>query len=105
VGVLHPAREARARVERIPLRPDQVRATPIGWWLGGFFGAAYLAVSIILLPRLGAATLVALVLAVQLLCSVVCDHFGWLGVPVHPFDLRRLAGAILLLADVLLIRR
>jgi transporter family-2 protein len=92
-------------IERTPLQAARVQGTPLAWWLGGLFGAAYLAVSIILIPRFGAATLVTLVVAGQLICSMVCDHFGWLGVPVHSFDLKRLAGAILLIAGVLFVRK
>jgi transporter family-2 protein len=89
---------------RVPLRLEQARTVPVAWWLGGLFGAAYLAVSIVLLPRIGAATLIALIVAGQLSCSVLCDHFGWFGVPVHPLDLRRAMGAVLLVLGVVLIR-
>jgi transporter family-2 protein len=78
-----------------------------GDWLtrtGGFWGAVYIAVSIILVPRLGAATFVALLVAGQLLSSLVFDHYGLFGVPQHPADLTRIAGAVLLLAGVILIR-
>jgi len=91
-------------VGRVPLRAEQALSAPLVWWLGGFFGAAYLAIAIVLIPRLGAATLVALVVAGQLVASLLCDHFGWLGVPVHALDVRRVAGALLLLGGVLLIR-
>lgn len=89
---------------RVPLRLEQARAVPFSWWLGGLFGAAYLAIAIVVLPRVGAATLVALVVAGQLLCSLLSDHFGWLGVPVHPLDVRRVIGAALLVGGVVLIR-
>jgi transporter family-2 protein len=89
---------------REPLRVDQARAVAFPWWLGGLFGAAYLAIAIVLLPRIGAATLIALVVAGQLLSSLLCDHFGWFGVPVHTLDAPRAAGALLLLAGVALIR-
>jgi len=82
-----------------------MRSTAPLWWLGGFFGAAYLGVSIVLVPRLGAATVVALVVAGQLLTSLLFDQFGVLDIPTHPLNLSRLAGALLLLAGVLLIRR
>jgi transporter family-2 protein len=91
-------------VGRVPLRLEQAMSVPLAWWLGGFFGAAYLAIAIVLIPRLGAATLVALVVAGQLTCSLLCDHYGWFGLPVHPLDLRRVAGALLLIGGVVLIR-
>jgi transporter family-2 protein len=82
----------------------EFQETPPIWLLGGFFGAAYLGVSIVLLPRLGAATLVALVVAGQLITSMAFDRFALLGVPQHPFGPARALGALLLLAGVLLIR-
>ena len=75
------------------------------WLVGGFFGAAYLGVSIVLLPRLGAATVVALVVTGQLITAMVFDRFALLGVPHHPFGPGRALGAFLLLAGVVLIRR
>jgi transporter family-2 protein len=76
------------------------------WWLwtGGFFGAVYIVVAIALLPRLGAATVVALIVAGQMLASLAFDHFGLLGLTPHPVSLPRLAGALLLIAGVVLIR-
>jgi transporter family-2 protein len=73
-------------------------------WSGGLFGATYIAISILLLSRLGAATMIALMVAGQLVGSLVFDHFGLLGVPVHEINGVRLAGAGLLLAGVILIR-
>ena len=89
---------------RPPLPLAVARGIPPPWWLGGLFGAAYLAIAIVLLPRLGAATVVALVVAGQFTCSLLCDHFGWMGVPVHLLDVRRVVGALLIVGGVVLVR-
>ncbi len=73
-------------------------------WSGGLFGAIYIAVSILLIPRLGAAMVIALIVAGQMIGSLVFDHFGILGVPVHPANAWRLLGAAFLIAGVVLIR-
>ena len=73
-------------------------------WTGGLFGAIYIAISILLLPRLGAATVIALVVAGQMIGSLAFDQFGLLGVPVHPLNMFRLAGAALLVLGAILIR-
>jgi transporter family-2 protein len=73
-------------------------------WSGGLFGAIYIAVSILLLPRLGAATFVALLIAGQMLGSLAFDHFGVFGVPQHSVNLFRMLGAVLLIAGVVLVR-
>jgi transporter family-2 protein len=82
-------------------------ASQSNWWAwtGGFFGAVYIAISILLVPRLGAATFVALLVAGQMLASVLFDHYGLLGLPPRPADPSRLFGAALLILGVILIRR
>jgi len=73
-------------------------------WTGGLFGAVYIAISILMVPRLGAAFFVALLVAGQMVTSVAFDHFGALGVSEHPLDIPRLIGAVLLVTGVVLIR-
>jgi transporter family-2 protein len=73
-------------------------------WTGGIFGAIYIAISILLLPRLGAAVVVALIVLGQMFGALAFDHYGLLGVPENPVSITRLAGAALLIAGVVLIR-
>jgi transporter family-2 protein len=73
-------------------------------WTGGIFGAIYIAVSILMLPRLGAATVVALIVVGQMVGSLTFDHFGLLGVPEQPVSLVRIAGAAFLILGVVLVR-
>jgi transporter family-2 protein len=83
--------------------PALSRASSMSW-TGGIFGAIYIAISILLLPRLGAALVVALIVLGQMLGALAFDHFALLGVPENPISLTRLAGAVLLVAGVVLIR-
>jgi bacterial/archaeal transporter family-2 protein len=83
----------------------QLGAVPLWAWFGGVLGAFYVASSIIVGPRLGAAALLALIVLGQLLASLVLDHFGWLGFAQHPLTLTRMFGAALLFGGVLLIVR
>ena len=73
-------------------------------WIGGVFGTVYLVASIMLLPRFGAVTAVALLIAGQMLTSVAFDHFGLFGLTQRPIDMYRAAGAVLLILSVLLVR-
>jgi transporter family-2 protein len=73
-------------------------------WTGGLFGAIYIALAILLLQQLGAATFISLLVAGQMAGSLLFDHYGLFGIPQHPIDLTRLAGAALLIAGVVLIR-
>ena len=63
-----------------------------------------IALAILLIPQLGAATFFALLVAGQMLCSLAFDHFGLLGMPVQPASLIRLAGAAFLILGVVMIR-
>lgn len=93
-------------VSRAPLPIGSAWAASPWWhWVGGLIGALYVAGAIVLAPRLGAATLIAAVVAGQMLASLLLDHFGWVGFPVHEVTPLRLAGAGLIVAGVLLVQR
>jgi bacterial/archaeal transporter family-2 protein len=87
--------------------PSAGAAARIPWWAwsGGLFGAIFVGLAILLVPRLGAAAFIALLVAGQMLASVAADHFGLLGVAQRPVDLPRLLGVMLLMGGVVLIRR
>jgi transporter family-2 protein len=73
-------------------------------WTGGLFGAIYIAISILLLPRLGAFTIVALIVIGQLVTSLVFDHFGIMNVPHYPVSIARIVGGVFLFVGAVLIR-
>ena len=79
----------------------------IPWWqwTGGLLGAGYIAAAVVLAPRLGAATLIAAVVAGQMIASLVLDHFGWAGFAQHAISGPRLLGAGLVIVGVVLIQR
>jgi transporter family-2 protein len=84
---------------------DVVASVPVWAWFGGLLGAFYVASSTIIAAELGASSLLALALFGQLSTALVIDHFGWLGMPVNPVTLTRLAGVALLAIGVWLIAR
>ena len=73
-------------------------------WLGGFGGATYVLLAILLTPRLGATLLSAAGIFGQLAATLLIDHYGWFGVPVHRLSATRMAGVALLAIGVALIR-
>jgi len=85
--------------------PGSTAAIPAWAWFGGLLGAVYVASTTVLGPRLGAAALLALTLAGQMLAALVVDHYGVVGFPQSPVTPARLLGAALLVAGVLLIMR
>lgn len=76
------------------------------WWIwtGGLAGAAYVFGVVALTRHLGVALFFAAVVVGQLGTGLLIDHWGWFGVPVHRVSSERLAGVILLLAGMALIR-
>lgn len=79
----------------------------IAWWkwTGGLIGAFYVTVVIISIPRIGAANLLSLSIAGQLIAAILFDHYGWLGFALHPVNGWRLLGSVLIMAGVLLVVR
>jgi bacterial/archaeal transporter family-2 protein len=77
---------------------------PWWMWLGGLCGLFIVSTNIIVVPRLGAALLTSLAITGQLTTALVLDHYGAFGFPVHQISLPRIAGAVLLLTGVVLIR-
>ena len=93
-------------VLRIPWITNSRLASAPWWvWVGGVFGANYVLIALILAPRLGAATLIGLSVTGQMISSVVLDHFGLVGYPIHPLSPGRVLGAVLLLIGTVLIQQ
>jgi transporter family-2 protein len=86
--------------------PSAQRLTAAPWWvwIGGLFGAFYVAGSIVTAPKLGAATLIALVVAGQTVASLLIDEFGWVGFAERHVTPGRIVGMLLVLCGVALVR-
>ena len=86
--------------------PAVAKAGEAPWWVwvGGLLGAFYVLGSVVTAPKLGAATLVALILAGQAAASLTVDHFGLVGFQENPATPGRLLGIALVAAGVVLVR-
>jgi transporter family-2 protein len=84
--------------------PDRTVDAPWWVWIGGLLGAFYVLGSIVTAPKLGAATLVALILAGQAIASLLVDHYGWVGFDEQPITVLRVVGVLLLAGGVALVR-
>lgn len=75
------------------------------WWelTGGLLGAFFVTMTIIIVPRLGTAAVMAMVIAGQLITAAVIDHFNLFGMRHLPLTPLRLAGMLLLAAGAALI--
>lgn len=85
-------------------RTEGLGGAPWWAWTGGLCGAVVLSATTATASRLGTAGMIALVMAGQVLCSLLLDHYGVLGLPVVPVGAKRLAAAALLLAGAALMR-
>jgi bacterial/archaeal transporter family-2 protein len=74
-------------------------------WFGGAYGALYVAVAAYAAPRIGLAALITIGIAGQIAVALLLDQFGALGLPREPLNLGRIAGALLVIAGVVLVRR
>mgnify|MGYP003579726606 CR=1 FL=1 len=74
-------------------------------WVGGLLGAFFVAAAVTLVPRLGVAMTFSLIIAGQMIVTLIIDHFGLLGVPEKAVSIPRVAGILLITAGVVLIRR
>ncbi len=82
-----------------------VREAPLVTWAGGLLGAFFVAATVSLVPRLGVAMTFSLIIAGQMIVTLVIDHFGLLGIPVKEISFARIGGILLITAGVILIRR
>ena len=86
------------------LSAGMIARTSLISWAGGIFGAIFIGTAILTVPRLGAATVLALIVVGQMIGSLAFDHFGIFGIPKHSATPVRLAGAVLLVLGVTLVR-
>ena len=74
-------------------------------WIGGLYGAIFVAVAAYAAPRIGLASLITIGIGGQIAMALWLDHLGALGLPREPINPGRLIGATLVLAGVVLVRR
>ncbi|MFJ2326828.1 MULTISPECIES: DMT family transporter [Pseudomonas] len=81
-----------------------ISKAPLWMWAGGAFGVCFVALAVMLLPKLGASGFVALALAGQVIASMALDHLGLFGLVEKQLTVSRVLGAVLLIAGVVLIQ-
>lgn len=74
------------------------------WQLtGGLMGALFVFGTTLLAPAIGTARMIALIIAGQVIVSLLMDRGGWLDLPVRELTFTRVAGAVLVVAGVFLV--
>lgn len=81
------------------------RIVEVPWWQlsGGLFGAFFVTMTIVGVPRIGTAAVLALTIVSQLTAGLIMDHYGVFGMRGIPVDGKRIAGVVLLLIGVFLV--
>jgi len=96
---------AYSMITQGPIKIQNVKQVPMYEWSGGIIGAFYVLVVILMLPRLGAALTFSLVVAGQMIISLLLDHTGILVATQHPINIWRALGLALVIGGVILVRK
>ncbi len=80
-------------------------AVPTWAWLGGVFAAYYLVSSLVAIPKLGVASVFSLVIAGQVIMSLILDSTGAFGINQISPSGSRIVGTVLLLGGAVLIQK
>lgn len=81
-------------------KSSELARVPAWVWLGGLFGAYHVAVSMLAVPRLGAALFVMIALLGSLAGSALYDHFALFGLERRPLSAASVIGTLVVLAGV-----
>ena len=103
-GTIATATAAMLLLRPTPPTGESLRQAPWWNWIGGPLGALIVLAGATLVSYLGAALFIACVVAGQLLCSLLLDHFALLGLPEQPLTPGRVLGALLVVAGVVCVK-
>lgn len=89
------------------VRPDWAAVHALPWyaWMGGVYGAFFVAAAAFSAPRIGVGATVCLLIAGQAVAALMIDHFGFFGVPRQPINWVRALGMAAVVGGVFLVRR
>lgn len=85
--------------------PSFKKISSIPWYLftGGLIGSLFILGAVFALPKIGASSFFGLIVFGQLIMTLVVDHYGIFGLPIHKFDSIRLLGMSLLISGAFLV--
>ena len=82
-----------------------VREAPAHVWIGGLLGAFYVTIIILAFPKLGPGFTFGLVVAGQMIISILLEHFNILVAQQNSISFMKMIGVLLVVAGVIIIRR
>ena len=82
----------------------QIKSVPVYlWFSGGVLSAFGVGMFYYLIPKMGVGSMMSYALSGQILIALIANHFGWFDLPVKPINALKVAGAVLLIAGMILI--
>jgi bacterial/archaeal transporter family-2 protein len=82
-----------------------LKEAPLSVWIGGLLGAFYVTVIVLAFPRLGPGLTFGLVVAGQMVISLMLEHFDILVAHPSPINYMKVLGIVLIIAGVVILRR
>jgi transporter family-2 protein len=79
---------------------QQLSTAPWYGYAGGIIVATYVVMITILVPRIGVAAAISLIVTGQIICAVVIDHFGFFNTQIRTIDTSRVAGILLMIIGI-----
>lgn len=85
--------------------PTYKKMAAIPWYLftGGIVGSLFIFGALFALPKIGASAFFGQIVLGQLLMTLIVDHYGIFGLPIHKIDSARIIGISLLISGSFLI--
>jgi transporter family-2 protein len=83
----------------------RVGDAPPNLWIGGLLGAFFVTTALFVVPKIGAAVMIASVITGQMTAALIIDQIGLLGIPKNPIDLYRVAGLACLAVGIKLLSK
>lgn len=74
------------------------------YFIGGPLGVVFVTTNILLMPELGAALTLMVVIFGQMLMGLIIDHFGMFNTPRYKITLRRAVGATLVFIGIIILK-
>ena len=83
----------------------RVGDAPPNLWIGGLLGAFFVTTALFVVPKIGAAVMIASVITGQMTAAIIIDQVGLLGIPKNPIDLYRIGGLACLAVGIKLLSK
>jgi transporter family-2 protein len=83
----------------------KIVAAPPYLWIGGVLGAFFVTTALFVVPKIGAAVMIASVLTGQMAAALIIDQTGMLGITKNPIDLYRIGGLACLVVGIKLLSK